>query len=163
MSKKQDLQNNVDSRLASAQVGGITAQQHRATLKDDSSSIINEFYKDPVTDSEATQSIFEIITSGTEFDITVTKQGRFIHVWGGVTNNTGGTLSNLLRINDTNSEYFGYESFARGLATTTPSISNTIVVMSSIPASTTLVAEDGLGDGQTIFFNGSAFKKAERV
>lgn len=103
MSTKAEIEANIDAKLASG--SGITATEHRAVLKDDLVSILNECYPDIVNDTHVTQNVFLPDAAGVEYDLKIVKQGRLVFLSGTITNNTGGPRTGLIEITDVASEY----------------------------------------------------------
>ena len=72
MSDKATIETLINTDLASAKP--IFAVDHRNVLKDDTDSLLNNFYPTESSDSEATESILTLTTvSSANFDLKVLK------------------------------------------------------------------------------------------
>ena len=108
MATKAQIEANIDAKLASAQVGGITAAQHREAIKDDAVSLLNEMYNtSTVTDTEASTNILtrNPVYSDVDYTIYFKKQGGVVYINGTITNTGGNTYTNITLATVTDTEY----------------------------------------------------------
>lgn len=103
MATKAEIEAVINAQLASGQVGGISAINHRNVLKDNSQSILEAIYASGVDDDEVTQTY---TTSNARFDYNITfrKIGSTIILTGNFTVNISAP-SNVTLFSITNSEF----------------------------------------------------------
>jgi len=143
----------IDTNLASGTA--ITATEVRAVLKDDTNSLLNTFYPNEITDTQATESVLTLTTPlSANFNLRILKPGRKVSI--------SCTITGLIAITNigviTAGEFTattGRTYYATGYETTVPEAKQLSIVNSG--GITTLLISPALGIGEivnfTIFYN----------
>jgi hypothetical protein len=162
MATKAQIEANIDAKLASAKAGGITAAQHRAAIKDDAVSLLNEMYNtSTVTDTQASTNILtknpEPSYSDLQYSLDFKKQGGVVYINGTITNTGGNTYSSITLATVTDSEYqspitMKIPSFTENTASGGLS-SNSEIISLSIDTSDNFRIVDTLPANGTLYIN----------
>jgi hypothetical protein len=99
MATKANLISAINGFLTSI----VTILKHRNSMLE----VVNELYNSKVTDNEATTNILTVESIvGLTYVLNFHKVGNSVNVYGRITNETGGILSNVDLAEITTSEYF---------------------------------------------------------
>lgn len=106
MATRANIQATIDTKLASAQSGGITAEQHRQTLGTGTNTVLSELYKiTSIAETQATSNILTFVGTDWEYSLRFRKQGGFVHLSGTITNTSTTGRGGVNIAEFTNSEY----------------------------------------------------------
>ncbi|MCP4984846.1 MAG: hypothetical protein GY928_01915 [Colwellia sp.] len=151
MSTKAEIENVIDTNLASE--SNITATEVRDTLKNNTHSLLTNFYPTELTDTESTENVLTLSTpASATFDLTITKTGRRVRLSMTITASSTITLIGIITAGEltstTDSNYYAIAQIVSG----TFNNQQRKITIVNIAGTTTLSINGGLSSGETATF-----------
>ena len=138
----------IKSSITSTINGFITVIVTVAKTRSAFSTLLDNVYPTPITDTHLTTNVVTSINSNFTYDLTFTKIGRMVHVNGRITSISGSSMFVEDIASITTSEFLPYSGYSFSFTT---SISNSKCNFNINSDGITLASS--LGAGESVYFN----------
>lgn len=151
MSTKAEIESNITTQMASG--NSMPISDHRGVLKDDTDNILDNFYPDFQTDTQSSETFWDLTTPGScDFNIQYAKQGSFVTITG-VINNIASLINELatIQLSEFNCAASGEKQYGFGFNT----INQQLILLEIQPevGNSTIHVTPTLSPGDTINFS----------